>query len=101
MDGNPLLSMMGGNNPLMNNPLMQIINMAKSGKGNPIQLFQQIANNNPQMQQILNMTNGKDESQMKDLIARTAKERGVDLTQLATQLGVPPEVAAKYGIDMK
>lgn len=95
MVGNPLLNMMGGNNPFM-----QIINMAKSGKGNPMQMLQQMAGQNPQMQEVMNMVNGKDESQMKDLIANTAKERGINLSDLAKQLGMPPEIAKKYGISI-
>lgn len=95
MSGNPLLAMMNNNNPIM-----QIINMAKSGKGNPMQMIMQLAGNNPQMNQIMQMVNGKDENQMKEFISNTAKEKGVDLKQLATQIGMPPEVAAKYGISL-
>lgn len=101
MSGNPLLNMMGGNNPMaamMNGPLGQIINMAKSGKGNPMQMIQQFAGQNPQMQQVMQMMNGKDQNQINELIANTAKERGVDLKQLAEGIGMPPEIAKKYGI---
>lgn len=101
MAGNPLLSMIGGNMPMGNNPLMQIINMAKSGKGNPMQLIQQFAGQNPQMQQVMNMMNGKDQNQVNEMIANTAKERGVNLSELAKNIGMPPEVAKKYGITME
>ncbi len=100
MTGNPLLNMMGGNNPMMNNPLMKIISMARNGSGNPMQMLQQFAGQNPQMQQIMNMVNGKDQNQMNEMIANTAKEKGVDLKQLANQIGMPPEIAKKYGINM-
>lgn len=100
MSGNPLLSMMGGNGPMANNPLMQIINMAKSGKGNPMQMIQQFAGKNPQMQQVMQMINGKDQNQINNMISKTAKERGVDLSQLASQIGMPKDIASKFGINI-
>lgn len=102
MSGNPLLNMMGNGGPmamLQNNPLMQIINMAKSGNGNPMQMIQQMASRNPQMQQVLQMVNGKDQNQLNELIANTAKEKGVDLKQLADQLGMPESARKSLGIE--
>lgn len=99
MAGNPLL----GNNPMMsmmqNNPLMQIINMAKSGKGNPMQLIQQFASQNPQMQQAMDMISGRNQSEINEIISKTAKERGVDLKQLADQLGIPESARKNMGIE--
>lgn len=95
MSGNPLL----GNNPMANNPLMQIINMAKNGKGNPMQLIQQMASQNPQMQQAMNMVSGHNQSEINEMISKTAKERGVDLKQLADQLGVPESARKQLGIE--
>lgn len=98
MSGNPLLSMMGNNNPMMNNPIMQIVNMAKNGKGNPMQMIQQMAGQNPQMQQIMQMVNGKDQNQINDMIANMAKKKGVNLSELANSLQMPPEIQKKFGI---
>lgn len=104
MSGNPLVNMMAGGNPiqamLQNSPIGQVLNMIKSG-GNPQDLIQQMMSKNPQMQQAMQMINNKDQNQINKFIANTAKEKGVDLTELAGQIGMPPEIAKKYGIDIK
>lgn len=104
MAGNPLLSMMGGNNPManmmQNNPIMQMIHMMKNG-GNPQALIQQMMGQNKEFGNVINSLNGKDQSQVNDMIANMAKEKGVDLSQLASQIGMPKEVASKFGIEMK
>lgn len=97
MAGNPLVNMMG-NAMMQNNPLMQIVNMAKSGNGNPMQMIQQMAGQNPQMQQVMQMVSGKDQSQVNDMIAKMAQEKGVDLSQLANQIGMPADIQKKFGI---
>ncbi len=92
---NPLMSMMGGNNPMMNNPIMKLVQFVKSG-GNPQVLIQQ----NPQLNQIAQMMQGKSQSEMTQYMKNAAQQKGVDLGQLASQIGMPPEVAAKYGIEI-
>lgn len=96
---NPLMSMMGGNNPMMNNPIMKLVQMMKSG-GNPQAMLQQMAGQNPQLNQIIQMTQGKSQSEMSQYIKSAAQQRGVDLGQLASQIGMPPEIAQKYGIEL-
>ncbi len=102
MAGNPLLSMMGGNNPIanmmQNNPVMQMVNMLKNGK-NPQAFVQQMMGQNPQFGQMVNSLNGKDQSQVNDMISNLAKEKGVDLHQLVNQLGVPEDVVKNLGIE--
>lgn len=104
MAGNPLLSMMGGNNPMtnmmQNNPIMQMINMMKNG-GNPQALIQQMMGQNKEFGNVINSLNGKDQSQVNEMIAKIAKEKGVDLGQLAASLNMPPEIAKKFEIEMK
>lgn len=103
MAGNPLMQMMGnamGNNPMMqNNPIMQMISMLKNG-GNPQQLIQQMVGSNPQMKQIMDTVSGKSQQEMSEYIKNAAQQRGVDLSQLAKNIGMPPEVASQYGIEM-
>lgn len=103
MSGNPLLSMMNGGNPMQtmmqNNPLMQAINMARNG-GNPMALLQQMAGQNPQMKQIMDTVNGKSQREMNDYMKKAAQQKGIDLGQLAQSIGMPPEIAARYGIEM-
>lgn len=100
---NPLMQMMGnamGNNPMMqNNPIMQMISMLKNGE-NPQQLIQQMVGSNPQMKQIMDTVSGKSQQEMSEYIKNAAQQRGVDLNQLAKNIGMPPEVASQYGIEM-
>lgn len=104
MAGNPLLSMMGGNNPMVammqNNPIMQMVNMMKNG-GNPQALIQQMMGQNKEFGNLVNSLNGKDQSQVNEMIANMAKEKGVNLGELAAGLKMPPEIAKKFGIEMK
>lgn len=100
---NPLMQMMGnamGNNPMIqNNPFMQMISMLKNG-GNPQAMIQQMAKSNPQMKQIMDTVNGKSQQEMNEYIKNAAQQRGVDLSQLAQSIGMPPEVMSKYGIEV-
>ena len=101
MAGNPLVQMMGGNNPLnmiQNNPIMKLVQMMKSG-GNPQALIQQMAGSNPQMKQIMDTVSGKSQQEMSEYIKNAAQQRGVDLSQLAQSIGMPPEIMSKYGIE--
>lgn len=103
MAGNPLVNMMGGNNPmasmLQGNPVMQVVNIMRNG-GNPNTMLNQLMQKNPQMQQFTQMLNGKTPDQMGELMRNLAQQRGVDLGQLAQYMGMPQDVAARYGINM-
>lgn len=102
-NGNPLMQMMGnamGGNPMMQkNPIMQVISMLKNG-GNSQAIVQQMVGNNPQMKQIMDTVSGKSQQEMNEYIKNAAQQRGVDLTQLAQSIGMPPEVMSKYGIEV-
>ena len=74
-------------NPPMNNPLMQMVNIARNG-GNPMALMQQMAGNNPQIAQVMRMMQGKNPQQLQQMAANMARERGVSLEQVAQQLGI-------------
>lgn len=97
---NPLANMMqGGNNPIaniMNSPVMQLVGALKSG--NPQVLFQQMIGQNPQIASFANSARGKTPQQMGNYMAQAAQQKGVDLSQLATQLGMPKEIAQEFGI---
>ncbi len=100
--GNPLLNMMGGNQiqaMMKNNPFMNLINMAKNG-GNSAQMLQQMAGQNPQLKQVMDMANGKSPSEMGNMINQMAQQKGIDLGELAKQLGMPEDVASHFGIKM-
>lgn len=74
--------------PQMNNPLFQMINMARNG-GNPMQMIQQMARSNPQVNQVMQIMNGKSPDQLRKMASNMAKERGMSLEQVAQQLGIP------------
>lgn len=90
---NPLLNMInggiGGNNPLNmfnNNPVVNLVQIMRSGK-DPTALLNQMANQNPQIKPIIDMMNNKDEEGLKNMAEKMAKERGISLEDVASQLG--------------
>lgn len=100
MAGNPLL----GNNPMMammqNNPIFGLINMFRNG-GNVMPLVQQMKNQNSDFGNAIDAINGKNQNEVNDFIAQKAKEKGVDLSQIARQVNMPKDVAARFGINME
>ena len=69
----------------MINP-MQILQMAQ--RGNPQQIAMQLAQQNPAFRQAMQMMNGKTPEQIRDMAFNMAKQRGVDLNQMAKQWGI-------------
>ena len=72
---------------MMNNPMSQIMNALQQGV-NPNQIAMQLAQHNPAVRQAMQMVNGKTPEQVRDMAFQMAKERGVDLNQLARNLGI-------------
>lgn len=66
---------------------MQLVQMLQ-GSGNPMQMLMGMAQNNPALGQALQMVNGKTPAEMEKMAYDMAKQRGVDLNQLAKQLGI-------------
>lgn len=86
---NPLMSMMnGGMNPLANNPVMKLVQMMKGGGGNPQQLLQQLAGQNPQAKTVLDMMQAGNSQGLKEMALNMAKERGTSVEDIAKQLGL-------------
>ncbi|SCJ03365.1 Uncharacterised protein [uncultured Flavonifractor sp.] len=73
--------------PMMNNPMMAMLQMARNG-GNPMQMLQQMAGQNPQAAQAMRLIQGKKPQQLRQIAENMAKERGVDLNQMAHQMGI-------------
>ena len=71
---------------MMNSPL-QLIQMIQRG-GNPQQLVIQAAQNNPILRQAMQAVNGRTPEQVRDMAYQMARQQGVDLNQLARQLGI-------------
>ena len=74
-------------NTMMNNPMMAMLNIMQRG-GNPMGFLQQMAGNNPQMRQFMQMINGKSPAQLRQMAENMAKERGVSVNDVARQLGI-------------
>lgn len=70
----------------MINPL-QMVQMLR-GAQNPMQTMMQLSQQNPQLNRIMQMTNGKTPAQMEQMVRQAAQQRGVDLNQIAQQLGL-------------
>lgn len=70
-----------------NNPIMAMVNMMRTG-GNPMALMQQMAKSNPQVNQVMQMMNGKSPAQLKSMAENIAKEQGTTVEQVAQQLGL-------------
>lgn len=73
---------------MMNNPMMQIVGMMKSGK-NPQQLLMSLAKSNPQVRQAMQMMQGKSSSDLKKMAESMAAERGTTVEDIVKQLGIP------------
>lgn len=71
----------------MNNPLMAMMQMAKSG-GNPMQMLQQMAGRDPQIRQVMQMMNGKSPQELRQMANNMARERGTTVEDVARQLGL-------------
>lgn len=73
--------------PLMNNPLFFMLQAMRRG-GNPQQLVQQIAGSDPRMKQITQLLGNRSPGQQRQFVLNMAKERGVDIDNLARSLGI-------------
>lgn len=75
-------------NPMfpMNNPVIALVNAAKNG-GNPVQMIQQMAGQDPQMRQFMQMVNGKNPQQLRQMAENMARERGTNVEAVIKQLG--------------
>lgn len=58
------------------------------GSANPMQMLMGMSQTNPQLRQVLQMTNGKTPAEMQSMVMEEARKRGIDVNQLAQQMGV-------------
>ena len=71
---------------MMNNPMASMLMQAMQGGGNPLQFIQQMAGQNPQAAQVLQMVNGKYPAQLQQIA-----------TNMASQFGTTPqEIVARF-----
>ena len=72
---------------MMNNPMMQIVSMMRGGR-NPQQLLAAMAQNNPQVSQIMQMMQGKTPGELRQMAQNMAAQRGTTVEDIARQLGI-------------
>ena len=72
---------------MMNNPIMALVNAARSG-GNPMQLMQQMAMQDPRIAQAQRMIQGKSPQQLRTMAENMARERGTTVQDVARGLGI-------------
>ena len=72
---------------MMNNPMMQMMGLLRSGK-NPNAILQTMAMNDPQVRQVMQMMHGKSPEQLRQMANNMAAERGTTVEDIARQLGV-------------
>ena len=74
-------------NTKMTNPMAAMLNSMSKGK-NPMLMMQQMAAQNPQMRQFMQMIQGKTPEQLRQMAENVAKERGISINDVARQLGI-------------
>ena len=72
----------------MINPLQMLMQARQRGM-TPAQAMSQIAQQNPQLRQAMQLLEGKSQSQQMQMIRNMAAERGIDIEQMAKQMGIP------------
>lgn len=71
----------------MNNPMLQIVSALRNG-ANPQAILFQMAQNTPQARQVLQMTRGKNQRQIEQMVRNMARERGTTPEAIIQQLGL-------------
>ena len=72
----------------MINP-MQMMMQAMQGGQTPMQWLSQMSGQNPQLQQLQQITQGKSPDQLMKIAENMAQQRGTTLQALAQQMGIP------------
>ena len=74
-------------NNVMNDPMTQMMSLLRAGQ-NPNAILRMLAQNNPQVRQVMQMFNGKSPQQLQQIAMNMAKERGTTVEQIARQMGL-------------
>lgn len=65
----------------------QLLGMLQNAR-NPFGLLQQLSANNPKLQRVIEIINGKSPRELEQYVRNTAQTQGVDLKQLAQNMGL-------------
>ena len=78
----------------MQNPMqmLQILNQIKSSP-NPEVAMQNMFNGNPVYSRVMEMTKGKNQDEIKQIVKNLAKEKGIDMNQMQ-------QMANMFGINL-
>ena len=68
------------------NPLQMLGALQKAQ--NPMQLLNQLAEQNPQLKRVMEVMNGKSPQELREYVQNVAQTQGVDLKQLAQRMGL-------------
>ena len=68
-------------------PMLQMVGMLRNGK-DPRQFLMQMAQNNPQVRQVMQMMQGKSPAELRQMADNIAAERGTTVEDVARQLGI-------------
>lgn len=71
----------------MNNPMMQMLAAMRNGR-DPMQILQGMAQRDPQISQIMRMMQGKSSNELRQMAQNMAAERGTSVEDIARQLGI-------------
>lgn len=71
----------------MNNLVDLMMQIVRSG-GNPMATLQRLAQQNPQVGQVLNMMQGKSPQELHQIAQRIAEQKGVDLNAVYQHFGI-------------
>ena len=69
------------------NMIFSMAALLKSGR-NPMPMLRNMAANDPQAAQIMQLINGKSSQQLREIAYNMAKERNIDIDNLARSLGI-------------
>ena len=71
----------------MNNPVNMILSQMQKGI-NPTAILQMMSRDNPQVAQVLRITQGKSPAELRQYAQNLAKERGIDLYDFMRSMGI-------------
>lgn len=69
------------------NPMMFLLQAARSGN-DPMPLLRQMAGQNPQMAQFMQMIGGKSPAQLQQMAENMARERGINLDDMIKNMRI-------------
>lgn len=73
---------------IMGNGPMAMLMRAAQGGGDPMKIIGQMAGNDPHMRQGMNLIQGKTPQQLEQMARNMAQERGVDVRQMLSNMGI-------------